>query len=570
MNENSNTFERLVLTLESTQRQEMLRQLAETNEQQENALAPVRKAEGELPEERPFSERKLLEEPFPVRLWFNILAFFTSSSPTRVYAESLVARLGRKLSVSYGRLVDARQGLYTGDLYQELVKLRKVQGFFTSLLSAYENDKGAFYIILGSMYMPQTCTQILKTTDPFSVPYGEDLHRDVRQSFMREMETIFAAIPEKERGHMYQAVQAIEWMRNFTAIPLERMLLRYNAVAGVKPSCNIDTIEDEMKILAQVLFGGKKIPILLLESLFLFTVQNEMLSDKFDMEKECEAFVSTASVNLSGIRQFKQTVPVADFVRFSLHDVAWQPSYAERGEDWFLLFKNAWKKRFDEKWADWNRLHRKAMLEKNSRLFLGVDSIEPLRYHPWEGLWLPLSLRREFSVSFLKAMFSTVYPLDMMKPLKILLIDGDFYRRENLVEYTDAFSTLEHMHQQLETFENRLSPKGDLGEGFILLHAEKGASVKAKARLENLMLNIDFEAEVIIGRAMTAFRSIDTILGGVLGVVRGGPYETLVNMASIQGKFNERYRRELETVRSLIQGATGFLGDAEIIEKECL
>jgi len=167
-------------------------------------------------------------------------------------------------------------------------------------------------------------------------------------------------------------------------------------------------------------------------------------------------------------------------------------------------------------------------------------------------------------------MFSTIYPLDMMKPLKILLIDGDFYRRENLVEYTDAFSTLEHMHQQLETFENRLSPKGDLGEGFILLHAEKGASVKAKARLENLMLNIDFEAEVIIGRAMTAFRSIDTILGGVLGVVRGGAYETLVNMASIQGKFNERYRRELDSVRSLIQGAAGFLSDAEVIEKEVL
>ncbi len=570
MNENSNTFERLVLSLESSQRQDMLRQLAEKNEQLENTLAPVRRAEGELPEVQSFSDRKLLEEPFLVRLWFTIIAFFSSSSPTRIYSESLVTRLGKKLSVSYGRLIDTRQRIYSGELYQELLKLRKVQGFFTSLLTAYENDKGAFYIILGSMYLPHTCSQILKTTDPFSVPYDQELHKDVRQSFLREMETIFAALPEKERGHMYQVVQAIEWMRNFTLIPFERMLLRYIVVEGIKPSCTIDTIEDEMKILAHVLSGGKKIPILLLESLFLFTMQEEMLNDKFDMEKECEVFVATATVNLSGIRQFKNNVPVTEFVRFSLHDVAWQPSYTERGEDWFQLFKNAWKKRFDEKWSEWNRLHRKAMLEKNTRLFLGVDSVPRLLYHPWEGLWLRLSLRREFSISFLKALFSNIYPLDMMKPLKILLLDGDFYRRENMAEYTDAFSTLEHMHQQLETFENRLSPKGDLGEGFLLLHAEKGASVKGKARLENLMLNIDFEAEVIIGRAVTAFRSMDAILGGVLGVVRGGPYETLVNMASIQGKYNERYRKELESVRSQIQGSVGYLADAEIIEKECL
>jgi len=570
MNDNPNTFERLVLTLESTQRQDMLRQLAEKNSQQENAIEPARRIDGGLPEERFFPDKKLLEEPFPVRLWFTIIAFFSSSSPTRLYSESLVSRLGKKLALSYGRLIDAKNGLYTAELHQELLKLRKIQGFFSALLTAYENDKGAFYIILGSMYMPITCSQILKTTDPFSVPYDRELHKDVRQSFLREMETIFAAIPEQERSPMYQAVQSIEWIRNFAAMPVERMLFRFNAVSGVKPSCNIDSIEDEMKVLAQVLAGGKKIPILLLESLYLFTVQNEMLSEKFDMERECETFVSTASINLSGIRQFKTSVPVSDFVRFSMHDVAWQPTVTERGEDWFLLFKNAWKKRFDEKWADWNRLHRKAMLEKNSCLFLGVDSIPPLRNRPWEGLWLPLSLRREFSVIFLNVMFSTIYPLDMMKPLKILLLDGDFYRRENLVEYTDAFSTLEHMHQLLETFENRLSPKGDLGEGFVLLHAENGASVKGKARLENLMLNLDFEAEVIIGRAMTAFRSMDAILGGVVGVVRGGAYETLINMASIQGKFNERYRKELESVRSQIQGAAGYLSDAEVIEKEFL
>ena len=59
------------------------------------------------------------------------------------------------------------------------------------------------------------------------------------------------------------------------------------------------------------------------------------------------------------------------------------------------------------------------------------------------------------------------------------------------------------------------------------------ATVKGKARLENMMLTTDSETETIIGKAVTAFTSMDLILGGILDVVRAG-YETLVNLASIQ------------------------------------
>jgi hypothetical protein len=85
-----------------------------------------------------------------------------------------------------------------------------------------------------------------------------------------------------------------------------------------------------------------------------------------------------------------------------------------------------------------------------------------------------------------------------------------------------------------------------------------------------MMLTTDSETETIIGKAVTAFTSMDLILGGILDVVRGGPYETLVNLASIQGKQNERFRKELTMVRQLIREAFMILGEAEKIEKESL
>jgi hypothetical protein len=187
---------------------------------------------------------------------------------------------------------------------------------------------------------------------------------------------------------------------------------------------------------------------------------------------------------------------------------------------------------------------------------------------PWKNMWIPLVLRREVSFRFVKGIFKKIYPQVLMKPLKILLIEGDFYRRENLIEYTDAFSNLEHMAQTVDLFEARLSAKGDLGEVFVLLQKEKVATVRGKTRLENLMLTTNSETDMIIGKAISSFRSIDAILGGILSVVRGGPYETLVNLASIQGRANDKYRKDLAVVRQRIQEACQILEEAEVIERE--
>ena len=129
---------------------------------------------------------------------------------------------------------------------------------------------------------------------------------------------------------------------------------------------------------------------------------------------------------------------------------------------------------------------------------------------------------------------------------------------------------LEHFQRDIEAFENRLAPKGDIGEGFALIQKEKMATVKGKARLENMMLSTDSEVEAIIARSMAAFKSIDLILGGVIDLVRGGPYETLVNLAALQGKQNESFRKELIHTRHLIREASTILNDAEIIEKDSL
>jgi len=568
MTDNLTTFERLVKTLQSSERQELLRKLADiterrSEESQSRDRPVVISGEGDVvPEER------FREQGFLVRLWFGICSLFSSSSPVQLYSLHLVESLGKKLSRSSGSYIDTRQRMYSSALYQELKRLRTIQNFFSGLLGSYEENKGGFFIILSSLMIKNTADSIAAAADPFAFPTDTRDQKDVRLTCIRAMDSVLNNIPSDDRARMYQAAQGIEWMRKFCAVSLERILLRFDSMSGIAQGCPIDSVTEEMKSLVNILSSARKIPVLMLEALFLFSEKEHVREHGFDLEKECSQFLKTASGHLVAISEFKSTIPLADFVRFSIHDVSWRPLVSESGEDWFMLFRNAWKKRFEQRWAVWSRAQRRAVLTGRMLDFLGMQDLPELAYHPWEGTWLQLTLRRELSLQFLKGFFSRIYPSQVMKPLKVILIEGDFYKRENLMEYTDAFSALEHEQSIIENFEARLSPKGDIGEGFDLVQREKMATVKGKSRLENMMLTTDSEVETIVGRAVSAFTSMDLILGGILDVVRGGPYETLINLASIQGKQNERFRRDLTMVRQLIREAFMILGEAEKIEKE--
>lgn len=570
MNDSQNTFERLVLTLGSSERQDMLRLLAESGEQK----ALGKKAPGEFHDTAStramLAEKKFAEEPLLLRLWLTIVSFFTSSSPTRVYASYKVKELGRILSHSYDLYIDVAHKCYREGLYTELLRLRNSQSFFSSLLSSYENDKGGFYIILGSLLIKETHDAICVASDPFSLPYDRELKKDPRITLVHDMDVAFNGMPEMDRGKMYLAAGAIEWMKAYCALPIDKMVARFGMIPGATPTCMVDSVSEDMKLLVNTLSSAKKIPVLLLEALYLFSVQGSLIEEKFDFEKACRSFVDSATECLSAIRLVKESVPLTDFVRFAIGDVSWQPQRTGEGEDWFVLYRNAWRKRFDERWGEWNRLHRAFALERNMQTFLGTGEIPSIQYRPWEDMWMDLELRRELSFRFLKGIFLSVYPALWLKPMKILLLEGDFFRRENLAEYTDAFSVLDHMQQACGIFEDRLSPKGSIGEGFALVKNEKMATINGKARLENLMLSLNSETEQLVSSAVAALRSVDAVLGGVLSSVRGGPYETIINLSSVQGKLNDKFRKDLEGVRRMIGEALRILTEIEAIEKDSL
>ncbi len=171
------------------------------------------------------------------------------------------------------------------------------------------------------------------------------------------------------------------------------------------------------------------------------------------------------------------------------------------------------------------------------------------------------------SLGFLKGFYASVYP-SLAKPLKILMIEGDFYQHENRVEFTDAYNELNHQGQNVNLFDDKLSSHGTVGENFEKIMKENIRTIQGKAKIDALMLSLESEANMIVAQFCAACRSMTSVLTGVLSAERNSHYDTLANISSIQGKYNSVFRQELQTVKQTIAQAYEILKDIEMQESE--
>ena len=75
------------------------------------------------------------------------------------------------------------------------------------------------------------------------------------------------------------------------------------------------------------------------------------------------------------------------------------------------------------------------------------------------------------------------------------------------------------------------------------------------------MKSLETESAVILGQWCGSARSIQMILNGVISGVRNNRYDTISNLASIQGKNNSDFRKKMIEVQS------GFITALEAIKE---
>lgn len=564
MNE-SGTFDRLASTLSMDERRELLGKLS--------ALSDF--SRDRLYKEEDISETVDIEQRYQALSWFSklllmLIGVFKNKSPVEIYEDRLILKLGARIHTFSPGFFDPHRNMLLPGFLEEVKSLRDSARFFYDILdTGIGRDKGAFFAFLGSLEMDYTHRRLLNETDPIQIAnvHITATENEVRQYANKALDEIIQGIDEEQRRTMYGNARSLQCLKELSSYLFDRFTSAFSPdQVSDGPSCPAYILHDQLCAMNNILYSLQDPPsIALLESLFVFTLQEKMHENEFDMNNETKNFLRRSEEALSRIRQFNERVPLTDLIRCTGRNLAYFPQAISGGEDWFVVYKEYWKRRIDENYNSYVKQRRKNELSDSFKQFLKGAAIRPLDFVQSEINPEGVPVRKAFSLSFLATFYKAVFMGDLNKTLKPILIDGEFYKRENRAEFTEAYNELLKLGDTIRGFDQKLSPTGDIGKRYAFVRSEISALPVKRRKTQALIAEAAEESEEIIEHSSKSLRSMVGILGGILQGEPGGRYDSLVNLGSLAGKSGS-YVNALKAALQKIEKAIQLLIDIDAIE----
>ncbi|MDR1748152.1 MAG: DUF5312 domain-containing protein, partial [Spirochaetaceae bacterium] len=211
-------FERLVTGMSSDERQKLLKQCARISDE-ETILSSSPLTENESV---PDITAKLKTEPLLLRVWLFIKKIFLNTPVEVSYNKYLVDGLIRNIGKNFPDIYDYKNNYLLEGFLNYLEELQEVISFFREPIKLAEENKGQFFVFLGSLVMKNVSEKIAADVDPYSQPQDAVVSPELRNSLIRKLDVILQEVPVTEKEQMYAAVQTLEWMKSFIHLPADK------------------------------------------------------------------------------------------------------------------------------------------------------------------------------------------------------------------------------------------------------------------------------------------------------------------------------------------------------------
>jgi len=517
-------------------------------------------------------ETEFSKLPWYSHLWFLFLSFFTSKAPIKIFEESQLSMLGDRIEVKAPGLYDFQKGLLLQPFYRQLAKLKEAAHFFYSALdSSVNRDRGAFFAFLGSLEMPDVHRVLQNDANPVAIAnaHPEMPETELRQAAFKVMDDAFAMITEEKRNAMYSNARSLFFLKELSSFLYDRILMAFNTnAAGSVGTCSVGIVRDLLITLNNILLSLKTVPpMALLESLFIFILQDRSGEQGFDIDRESRQLLSKAEQSLAVIKDFNNHVPLTLVLRCFTRNIALSPHELSGGEDWHAVYRDYWKKRIDSFYAQYLKEHRRKLLIESFTIFLKGKELKALENIQTETTPDGIPIKGAFALSFLYTFYSAVFMPDINLILRPILIEGDFQKKENRTEFAEGYNNLIKLEDDIKEFEQDISRQGDYGKRYSMARMDMSSlPIPLKRRkIQTVIDEAEEDAKSILEQTKNASHAMINILNGILGKDSRGKYFPLTNLSRIVGKESQ-FIAGVNDVIHKFQLVIEFLDDMEIME----
>ena len=149
-----------------------------------------------------------------------------------------------------------------------------------------------------------------------------------------------------------------------------------------------------------------------------------------------------------------------------------------------------------------------------------------------DGLPVP----EAFALSFLLTFYTAVFMADINNSLRPILIDGEFFKKENRMEFTEAYNDLIKLEDDIKRFEIDVSSNGDFGKRYSEAKQEISSLPIKRRKIQIVLEEASRKASAIINTTRAAMKMMINILNGIVKKDPSGRFDGLSNLSQLAGR----------------------------------
>ena len=547
-------FDRLVSELSGEQRQDMLEKLKSSVSDSDNLVGD--EDVGEHYDSTDLAERIKRLGLF-ARLWLLIRSMFNGRPQEDILESDLLSQSAKRIARQAPDILDPVSRQVKPGLYKRLRTLEQAsRTCFEILGPATGEQKGAFLAFLLERESEEMRLRLESDMDIERLADENPSYGDLELKRLLEsnLADVLDSMPASVRTRMYTHAQFLDHFRRLGTFDFASVFALFHPSHGTEVE-NVDLalLQTPLEDLAIIGKGLRLSPgERLLESLYLFVRQETSQDGSGSSEEELVYRLERFTQGFREVRDFFIGMPVEALARLAVNSIHFRPEMRGGGEDWFARLKQFWTRRIDGRYQSFAFARKERKLLDEAATLCGV----PVEGMPEFETEVP-GERSRFSslLGVVDAFLKLVFRPRLLPPLRTLQTKGDFYKGENRTEFDDAFETLRAAPDRLKQLQSQVSGDGVFGKRLKEIEVQ-GYSPERLVELRKPVIDeVQQNARRLISDVVTALRSLDNVLNGILFGEVGGVYDTLSNLSTIEGRETDKYLRTLEDVLTTLRSA---------------
>ncbi len=560
---NRTAFDKLVAGMSLEDRSELLERI----NQGTASVVQFVETENQLPEKNLSLHLRFKEESIFYKILLWIRSIIEKKDSEKIYNEDVIASLARRLTRDHPGILNHRNALLESVFYQHLKTLKTAADFFKPYFNIIDDNSGDFYVFLSSFVAPELSDKINSEADPFSLGFEVEPDPDVRNRLLKNLDEVLNNIDGGDKSNMYQAVNSINWLRQFSKLPYIHFMSQFTNLTADNYTCPYRNAINDYDRFAAVFSNTIPVHNDALEAMLMFTQRKDMrknAQDK-DIERTVKEFLAKTSQQFASIQMFISSVPILKVGKIINGDYDWVPPSPEGVEAWFPNFRSHWRKIIDVRWGDWLRERKKKNLESYLKHDFGLSEFPVFRYRPWNALWMRVPFSCELTGGLLSWFCDSEYN-DMITTLNEVMMEGVFIRSENRIEYSEGLNLFVQANNQIEELTDRLAPEGEYGALFDEFATSRMRSFQVQNQIDSMMATTESEIKDALKKFQKGVRMMDKCLAAILNDEKDSLHDGLQNISTIKGHQNRAWRDKLRGIWENLKKMNFYLSELEPID----